>query len=86
MRQYEKVQRAAIRFAAHNGYPVYNTSCITGQYIHTAFNDLIDRILRDEEIWKILNRDKKPKYHADLKYSYGNNKKILPEKSDGNCC
>eukprot|EP01083_Nonionella_stella_P090296 252270_1 len=79
-RQYERVQKAAIQFANRNGYPVYNTSCITGQYIHAAFNDLLDRIIRDEQLWRRLIEDKPESIYLKNKI------KVLPEKNSGNCC
>ncbi len=81
IRQYQRVQKAAVKFAAQNGYPIYNTSCITGQYIHTAFNDLTDRILRDKDIWKSLIEG-----NVKSKRYLSKNVKTLPASSDVNCC
>ena len=40
--EYESLMRQAISFANFVGFPVYNTSCITGEYIHTAFSEIVN--------------------------------------------
>lgn len=49
--QYESLIRQAISFANYVGFPVYCTSCVTGEYIHTAFTDIVKRIKSDILIW-----------------------------------
>lgn len=52
--QYQKVEKMAREFAQDNGYPLYNTSCATGAYVHTSLKELVDRIVRDQQIWNQL--------------------------------
>ena len=55
--QYQKVEKLAREFATDNGYPFYTTSCISGAYVHTALKELVDRIVRDQEIWVEILRN-----------------------------
>eukprot|EP01084_Bolivina_argentea_P112101 199960_1 len=55
--QYERIEKQARKFANDNGYPLYTTSCLSGAYVHSALKELVDRIVRDAELWKQLLRD-----------------------------
>ena len=52
--KYKEIEKRARKFATDNGYSFYTTSCLSGAHIHTALKELVDRIIRDEEIWQKL--------------------------------
>lgn len=52
--QYESLMRQAISFANFIGYPVYNCSALTGEYIHAAFSEIVHRIINDSLMWDTI--------------------------------
>ena len=52
--EYNAVELMAKEFATKHGLPFYTTSCVSGAYVHVTLKDLVDRIVRDEDIWNDL--------------------------------
>eukprot|EP01084_Bolivina_argentea_P100927 181042_1 len=55
--EYETLMKAAVQFANVVGFPIYNTSTVTGQYIHTAFADIVSRIMNDNMMWDMIQHN-----------------------------
>jgi len=67
LQKYELVMRSAIQFSHFMGYPVYCTSAVTGEYIHSAFAEITKRIVQDSMLWDMISNP--PKWRASPKVS-----------------
>lgn len=54
-----QVLQDAKEFALNTvGWQLYTTSAVTGEYIHVALKELIDRLLNRKDIWQTLIHEK----------------------------
>lgn len=87
--KYKKTIEKAQLFAKTNGYPIYNTSVIKGIYIHYSLNELIDRILNDNQLWNRIKNENNSIYKKnsiDLDKSYYDYNHKNHKKHNTLCC